>query len=136
MSPIGETPPRRERGFTLVEALGAFVILALALGAVHGSFSTGLTGADRAERVIYATETARSLLAEAGATAPLEAGSRVVALDDGWEARLAMSPVRTPSAAGVSAWALSVEVADRRGGPALARLDSVRLDGLSAEVGR
>lgn len=56
----------RNRGFTLVEVLAAFVILAMTLGAVYASFTGGLSSESRAERAARAALVARSALSEFG----------------------------------------------------------------------
>ncbi len=65
----------RNKGFTLIETLVAFTILAMILGAVFAAFSTGLTATSRAERAANATLLSRSALAELGVARPLEEGS-------------------------------------------------------------
>jgi type II secretory pathway pseudopilin PulG len=125
---------RTEGGFTLIEALAAFTILALVLAAVHGALSTGLGGAARAEQTVFATEAARSLLAQVGIVEPLRGGQQVYPLGDGWEGRVTAELVRAPTASGTAAWAVSVEVAERPRGPALARFDTIRLNGVVAEL--
>lgn len=55
------------RGFTLVEALVAFAILALALVALYGAMGTSLAGLARATRTDEATLVAEARLAELAA---------------------------------------------------------------------
>lgn len=61
-------------GFTLLEVLIAFAILAVAMGAILQSFSQGLRVMTVAERHVAATLLARTKLAEVGTTIPLEDG--------------------------------------------------------------
>lgn len=55
-----------ERGFTLIEVLVAFVILALFLGAMLPSLSTSLAGSRTGSDTIVATAYAQSLIAGVG----------------------------------------------------------------------
>lgn len=55
---------RRSRGFTLLEALIAIVILALSLSALLSSYSTGLRGLTAIDNHLRARLLAQSLLAE------------------------------------------------------------------------
>lgn len=64
-----------ERGFTLLEILVAFVILALSLSIVLRIFSAGTQTALVAESYSHAVSIAESLLAETGVEFPLQAGS-------------------------------------------------------------
>lgn len=97
-----------ERGFTLVEALVAFAILAATLVALYEAMGTGLKGLDRSARVDEAVLVAESKLDELKALkaipqAPLEGvvehtpyrWSAELVADEAPEAQdLAASPVR------------------------------------------
>lgn len=83
------------RGFTLMEVLIAFAILAVSLPALLHLGSTGLDGMERARRVTGAVDLAESLLAEAGQGAALTPGTR-----------------SGESADGLYAWTLRVEKAE------------------------
>ena len=72
-----------QRGFTLLEVLIAFVILALVLGSLMPLFSSGFRGLARSESQVLASLQARSLLAEVGGSIPLEEGSRSGNFADG-----------------------------------------------------
>ena len=63
------------RGFSLLEVLVAFVILALSLGVLMRVFSVGLRSSDLAERYAYATLLAESKLAAAGIEGVLAEGA-------------------------------------------------------------
>ena len=74
-------------GFTLVETLVAFAILAISMVALLQSFATGLQSLGISEAYAIATMHARSKLAEFGKTIPLEASEESGELDDRFEWR-------------------------------------------------
>lgn len=65
---------RREAGFTLLEILIAFIILALALGALLPSFSNGLRSVGISATHITAMMQARSIIDRVGLDIPLQDG--------------------------------------------------------------
>lgn len=67
---------RGAEGFTLLEVLIAFTILAVALTALVQAFSQGLRASTVAEDRATAVLLARSKLAEVGRSIPLEEGKR------------------------------------------------------------
>ena len=70
-------------GFTLIEVLVAFALVALILGAALRLVSGGLNDSDVAERHTLAVLVAESRIAELGASAPLRPGvSEGIAHDD------------------------------------------------------
>ena len=75
-------------GFTLIEVLIAFVILALALGALLPGFSAGLRGLDAADDYATAAMFAESRLAAVGREAPLEEGTTSGEFDERFSWRL------------------------------------------------
>lgn len=81
---------RRERGFSLLEILVAFVILALAMGVIMRLFSGALGNIGRAEHHAHAVAVAASVLAGLGVETPLAEGE--LSGDDGqgyrWQARI------------------------------------------------
>lgn len=85
----------RRRGFTLIEVLAAFAILAVALTALFQVFSGGLGAIGTAERHSMATMLARSILDDVGAEIPLAIGEQRGELDDGfsWLVRIERSAV-------------------------------------------
>jgi general secretion pathway protein I len=120
---------REEHGFTLLEALVAFVIAALALGVLFDAGVSALRGARAASRYEQAVARARSHLALAVHTSPLVPGDWQG--DDGsgftWHLRVtplastAVRPVNAVSMRGMSNFpvtlcALSVSIAWREGG--------------------
>jgi general secretion pathway protein I len=92
MSPSANRRNRRG-GFTLIEVLVAFTILAVALTALFQVFSSGLGAIGTAERHSMATMLARSILDDVGAEIPLAIGEQGGELDDGfsWLVRIERS---------------------------------------------
>lgn len=66
--------PPKQTGFSLLEILIAFSILALSLGILLKIFSSGVNAAQVAEEYTVAVQIAESLIAETGVTAPLQPG--------------------------------------------------------------
>jgi general secretion pathway protein I len=66
--------PRRARGFSLLEVLVAFVILALALGVIMRVFSQGMSRVSESDAYARAVTLAQSKLAQLGADIPLAEG--------------------------------------------------------------
>jgi general secretion pathway protein I len=85
----------RSRGFSLLEILVAFMIMALTLGVLFQVFSSGLRTAMVAEEYGEATRIAESLLAEFSGLRPLELGEQSGQVDDTpyrWHASIAPIP--------------------------------------------
>ncbi len=94
-SPIRRRRDRRSRrggGFTLLEVLIAFAILAVALVALIRAFSSGLRGLDAAEAAAVALQHARSKIEEVGTVIPLEAGEYGGEFEDGTRWSIAIRP--------------------------------------------
>jgi general secretion pathway protein I len=68
------TIQRRQKGFTLLEILVAFTILAMALGVLMQIFSRGVNGAILSDRYARASTLAESKLASTGIEEPLKEG--------------------------------------------------------------
>ena len=77
-----------QRGFTLIEVLIAFAVLAMLLGAIYQTFSSGLNASARAERRAVAALHAQSVLAVIGSGGPISEGETTGDLDGGyrWQA--------------------------------------------------
>ncbi len=84
--------PRRQRGFSLLEVLVAFVILSLVVTALFRLFSGALVNASAADDYTHAVLVAESALAEAAAAVPLVEATNSGTADDGrvaWTTRVA-----------------------------------------------
>ena len=77
-------------GFSLIEVLVAFTILALSLGGIYQVFGSGLASADLGDRYTRAVVHAKSQLAQLGVDGPIGAGSLSGDFGDGyrWEAEI------------------------------------------------
>ena len=99
--------PRRLRGFSLLEVLVAFVILALVATALFRLFSGALVNASAADDYTQAVLVAESVLAEAAAAKPLAETTHTGSTDDGriaWTTRVTpyTPPGVTPDAEGIA----------------------------------
>lgn len=65
----------RDRGFTLLETLVAFVILALILGAAYAAMGGGVRLLERTEHRLTTLQIAESVLATVGREAPIRPGT-------------------------------------------------------------
>lgn len=88
---------RKVRGFSLLEVLVAFVILALAMTVLMQIFSRGLIGADLAERYSKAALLAESKLAAIGVEEPLKEGTYSGKFDEDFSWQLVVKPFRDPA---------------------------------------
>ena len=99
----------RQSGFTLVETLASFAILALILTVLLGGISGMATGGRRAEIKLEALRLAQARLDAIGVTEPLPLGGGSGRFDNGFEWRLQVGAVAGESRTGISgAW---IEVA-------------------------
>lgn len=123
-----------ERGFTLIEALIALMIMIAMVTMLYGSLSSALGISDHTGRTEAALRVAQSRLAASGIETPLQAG-----VEEGQEGDIGWrTDVRPYSAAGVtgqsigvSAFYVNVTVSwrDRRGGkPRSLTLSTVKLE--------
>jgi general secretion pathway protein I len=83
------------RGFTLIEVLVAFAILALTLMVLLRVFGTGLRTVDASERYLMATMLARSVLDDLGAETPVVPGERSGEIGEDYRWRMEVAPSRT-----------------------------------------
>lgn len=102
--------PNRSRGFSLIEVVVSFMILALALGALLSGLSAGLRGAERAAQASMALLHAESLLAEAGASVPLVPGATNGERDGGYIWQRDIRPFPIARTEGLAPFELSVSV--------------------------
>jgi general secretion pathway protein I len=82
----------RRKGFTLIEALVAFAILAMSMSSLLAGVSGGAHNEARADFLLRATRLGRSQLASLGADAPLTPGVTAGRYDDGLLWRLSVEP--------------------------------------------
>lgn len=117
------------RGFTLLEILIAFAIMAVALGALMQAFSTGLESSSAARDYAVATMHARSKLEEVGITIPLEAGTATGRFQDGyrWRVDIARADAEAEAAEAVPLDAYGVEVSVAWGDRRSVSLETLRL---------
>ena len=80
------------RGFSLLEVLVAFTILAMLLGALFQVFSAGLHAAHSGDRYTRATVIAQSRLAALGVEQRLRGGVFSGTTDDAYHWRVTVSP--------------------------------------------
>jgi general secretion pathway protein I len=90
--------PRAQRGFTLLEVMIAFVILAVALGLLLGMLSRGLHQVTQAQSESEAAMYAQSLLDAVGTLEPIEPGVRAGQFQGGrYRWRLQVEPAADPA---------------------------------------
>lgn len=81
----------RTDGFTLVELLVAFAILAVSLSAIYRGFSVSLKSSDRTERIQTAVLIAQTQLARVGSEIPLGSDRIEGELDNNYYWRIDMA---------------------------------------------
>lgn len=87
----------RNRGFTLIEILAAFVVFALAFGAVMQALSGSIRNTAQSRGYTQAALMARSKLETLGLTEPLKEGSTSGKLEEGYRYELEISEYEPPS---------------------------------------
>lgn len=85
-----------QAGFTLVEIVVAFAVLALALGALLPAFSGGLRSIDVAEDDMRAVLLGRSTIDLVGREIPLQEGEYSGSSEDGFEWLVRITPLPAP----------------------------------------
>lgn len=119
---------RARGGFTLLEVLIAFAILAVALGALMQAFSQGLRSVRLAEDYATAAMLAQSKMAEVGTLIPLEDGEHAGTFENGLAWRVVLAAFAgDPADAGTETTRLyEVSVSVARGEIPLAGLVTLR----------
>lgn len=82
----------KQRGFSLLEILIAFSILALSLGILLKIFSAGVDTAVVAENYTVAVEIAESLMSKTGVETPLQTGQEEGTENEKYHWRVVVSP--------------------------------------------
>lgn len=106
----------RQRGFTLLELLVAFVILSLTVAVLMRSFGQDLRNAALTGDYTRATLHAESVLAGAGVEQPLSGGDQSGEFKDGYRWRMTVRPYQDPNTppppdnSGVTAYRVVVTV--------------------------
>lgn len=90
----------RARGFTLLEVLVAFAVLAVALGVAFEIFATGLRSGRAADALTRAALIAESELARVGVETKLTPGESAGEFDDGTRWRVAIREQAPPENGG------------------------------------
>ena len=116
---------RGEAGFTLVEVLVAFVIVALVLASTYHAIAEAYRGQARAQVREQALAQARAHLEAIGVEQRLAPGETTGSYVTGLAWRLAIAPVETPAYKG-HAFRIQLEPLDQNGQPIL-RLETFKL---------
>ena len=87
----------KQSGFTLLEILVAFTILAMGMGVLMQIFSRGVNGAILSDRYARASTLAESKLASTGIEEPLKEGVSSGKFDDDFTWTLNVRPFEDPS---------------------------------------
>lgn len=96
--------PSSARGFTLIEVLVAFTILAFTLAALIQVFTAGLRSSDAVDRHLMATMLARSVLDDLGAEIPVAAGETSGELEQGYRWIVHIQPSTTVPSVAIADW--------------------------------
>lgn len=108
-------PPASQAGFSLVEVLVAFAILAVASILALGGFSQGLAALSRAETDAVLTEAARSLLSTLSVRMELAEGTTRGTTADGLSWSLEVRPQQAspePAWTQMRAYAVTLRIAE------------------------
>ncbi|MDD1621497.1 MAG: prepilin-type N-terminal cleavage/methylation domain-containing protein [Methylococcaceae bacterium] len=84
---------RRDKGFSLLEILIAFAIMAVAITIVLRVFGSGVNNALVSEEYTLAIQIAESLMARTGVETPLQAGETSGSEADKYDWQVVVSPV-------------------------------------------
>lgn len=86
------TKTNKQLGFSLLEVLIAFSIMALSLGILLKIFSAGVNNAALAEEYNYAVQIAQSILASSGTETTLQANENTGITDEKYHWRVTITP--------------------------------------------
>lgn len=92
------------KGFTLIEVLVAFAILALTLAALVQVFAAGLRSSGAVDRHLMATMLAKSVLDDVGAEIPIAAGERSGEIEQGYRWIVRIRPSATVPPVAIADW--------------------------------
>lgn len=92
------------RGFTLIEVLVAFAILALTLAALMQVFAAGLRSTDAVDRHLMATMLAKSVLDDLGTEIPIAAGESSGEIEQGYRWIVRIQPSAAIPSVAVAEW--------------------------------
>ena len=84
--------PNKQRGFSLLEMLISFSILAVSLGILLKIFSTGITTAQVADNYTTAAQIASNLMAKTGVETPLKISEDIGVENDFYHWRVRVNP--------------------------------------------
>ncbi|EIC31476.1 MULTISPECIES: type IV pilus modification PilV family protein [Methylomicrobium] len=87
-----QRPHKAQRGFSLLEILVAFSIMAISIGMLLGIFSAGLRNASVSEEYTAAVQIAEAMIARPGTEVPLQQGQSAGVIDDKYRWELAVAP--------------------------------------------
>lgn len=99
-SPAARFPGARQRAFTLIEILAAFVIFALAFGAVMQALSGSINNTIQSRGYTQAALMARSKMDRLGVTEPLEPGTVSGEIDEGYRYEMEIREWQPPDDGG------------------------------------
>jgi general secretion pathway protein I len=87
---------QKHKGFSLLEILVAFAVMAIALTIVMRIFGTGIHAATLSEEYTLATQIAESLMVRIGVEVPLQVGELSGIEADKYDWRIRIAPVNLP----------------------------------------
>ena len=118
--------PPSEAGFSLLEALISFAILAMALSAVFSAGMYGLRMTSRATERTEALMEARSLIDRIGADLPLVSGSYDGTTPLGHAYHLVIAPIAEVSGEPLRAYAVEADIKGRKAKTPIVSLRTLR----------